>query len=209
LKRKENNGSVTRGFGPDIPCPKCGSKASLLGRCIVCRSLIDSSPFEKEATKMARKKTETETEGASTAVAEQEVRVIPCDFGGVSFGEDTASISFTIDREQLDLQEADDILCGRRIQGRILVWPKGESIDQLHLFEDPKKMIAGSMDCKNFSVKQKKFSSRLTFALTSLDKDTEKLVHFAKRSGVLAIDFVDVIETADDDEAGDEEIEEE
>ncbi len=126
-----------------------------------------------------------------------------CRWVGIPFGGGTARVGVRIDRAVMSIEQADTALCGRRLNGKIVVGPKDESTSQTHLLPGLKHEIDGSFDVKRFAVSPKNITAGLTFALKGLA--IEELAHFAKKSGRLLIDTiedipVDVEEDDDDDE---------
>ena len=133
---------------------------------------------------------------------------VACKFTGVSIGEDTARIGVQISRDGMTLDEADGYFVGRRLSGRIEVLGEDEDPKQKRLLADARPAIEGTFDVKRVGVDRKKFSTGLTFALA--DIAIEQLGHFAKRTGRMLIDNVDVLEDdKPDDEEGEEDEEEE
>ena len=119
-----------------------------------------------------------------------------CSFGGVSVGDKTARIGVSIEREHLTLKTADDILCDRRIQGKIISLPAGSQSDQGALpGMDEEIELDGIFDVKGLSHNSKHISFGLTFMLKGLD--VGGLALFAKRNGR--------IEITGSEEIGDEE----
>lgn len=149
----------------------------------------------KEVEKSAAKKSKT----AKTRAKESEVRRFAVEFGGVSFGDTTARLGLTIDRGLMQIDQADKLLCGRRITGRIACIPAGTDPDQKELFESGENHeISGTFDCKRFGASPKQIGAGLVFSIN--DDELAALPHFAKRSGVLEIASV---ETVEDDEQSD------
>jgi len=122
--------------------------------------------------------------------AKSEVLNVAVQYGKVSIGEDTASISVAIDREAMNIVAADECLCGNRLIGRLLVMPKDEHPDQKQAFDKGNRFeLAGVFDVKSFGVTRKRVSATLSFSLADIptDKDLRKL---AKKSGRLVVDLV-------------------
>lgn len=63
------------------------------------------------------------------ATRSRTVQKIPVEFGSVSIGDQAASIGITIDRHNLTVSRADELLCGRRLTGKIESKPKDEDAD--------------------------------------------------------------------------------
>ena len=110
-------------------------------------------------------------------------------FNGVSIGESTARIGVTVDRSLLELKRADELLCGRRLTGRILVRKKGDHDDQATLpgMEDTQFVAAvdGNFDVKRLGVSPGEYSAGLTFALPEIK--VGDLAKFANRTGKLQV----------------------
>jgi len=121
----------------------------------------------------------------------------PVEFGNVSIGDGTVGLSIKIDRTHLDPQQADDLLCGRRLQSRLAVGKPGDDVDQTYLFDDAEHKLTASFDVKGFAVKPKHI--RATFCGALADLEIEELGHFAKRAGRLLIDAVSELEDTSDD----------
>jgi hypothetical protein len=111
---------------------------------------------------------------------------VPCDFGGVSIGDESARIGVSISRGNLEITEADNQLTGRRLTGKIVV-RSARNPDQAALpgleGEDPE--LTAVFDCKGIRLTGKDIGCGLTFNLNGLDVAT--LAKFAKRSGQLTI----------------------
>lgn len=130
--------------------------------------------------------------------AELEVDV---QFGGVSIGDETARVGIKIDRTLLDLEKADDMLCGKRLTGRIEVCAPGEQNGQQSLpgMKDSRPHLDGTFDVKRFGVGLKEFSCGLTFGLGSID--VSELAKFAKKNGRLTVTDAQFLpEDGDDDD---------
>jgi len=124
---------------------------------------------------------------------------IAVDFGNVSIGDGTARIGIKIDRNDMELSEAEDTLCGRRITGSIKLVRTNEDPAQKPIsgMEDDQHEIKGTFDVKAISVSPKRISAGLTFSLKSIP--FEQLAFFAKRSGRLMVDNVAELEVEDED----------
>lgn len=124
----------------------------------------------------------------STAVLD-----VPVAFGNVSIGDGTARLGIVIDREQLTVENADLMLCGRRLTGAVVVQPNGDSTDQTYLVDGIKHELRAVFDVKRIGVSPKEISTGLTFALKGLE--LAELGFFAKRSGRLVVDAVTELES--------------
>lgn len=123
-------------------------------------------------------------------------------FGGVSIGDGTCRIGLKVARDVIGLDEADRILCGRRLTGQIVATPGGESQDQLHLFDGVRPAVAGVFDVRRFAVNRREITAGLTFTLQQADLPS--LAAFSGRQGVLQVEAVGDIndEESDEPEAG-------
>jgi len=121
-------------------------------------------------------------------------------FGGVSIGENTARIGIKIDREDIELSEAEEILCGRRLTGSVKTAKTNEDPTQkpLNGMGDTQHEIKSVFDVKRIGVSPKDISAGLTFALSEIPM--EELAHFSKRAGWLTVDAVAELEVDDDDD---------
>lgn len=109
-------------------------------------------------------------------------------FGGVSIGDATARVGFSIEKESMTIDEAEEILCGKRLDGRLVALPAGDDVDQQLLpGADPgtKHELKGTFDVKGYRSTTKAISTGAVFLLTAID--IELLGHFAKRSGRLIV----------------------
>lgn len=129
---------------------------------------------------------------------------VPCEFGGVSIGKETARVSIKVQRAELNIEEADEALCGKRITGRIVAKPRNELQGQGHLM-DVDEEITGTFDVKRLGFNTDELSFGATFVLSSID--VSHLAKFAKRIGrLVATDSAEIPEDGpDEDEDHDEE----
>lgn len=126
------------------------------------------------------------------------VLAVPVEFGGVSIGDQVARIGVKVSRERLNINAADDALCGKRLTGRIV---RGDfNPAQKTLFDDVKYEVAGAFDVKRFGVNTKEISFGLSFSVESID--IGELSHLAKQTGGLVVDAIEAIpeEAASDSE---------
>jgi hypothetical protein len=107
-------------------------------------------------------------------------------FGNVNIGESTASIRLTVSRANLDVLDADTLLCGRRLRGKLVVGLSGDLSGQQTLPGMPDPEIEGTFDVKGYGVSPKAIGFGLTFSLDRLDLKT--LAGMAKRDGKLLIE---------------------
>lgn len=121
----------------------------------------------------------------------QAILDIPCEFGGLTIGDAVAKLSVTIRREVLNIDAADEALCGRRLTGRIIVIGADVDPKQTHLIDDLHPVVESSFDVKSFRVSPKLISTGLSFAIApDPDQDGNQistLAHFAKKSGRLTV----------------------
>lgn len=114
-------------------------------------------------------------------VPAQHRRVVPVEFGGLSIGDATARLSIKVERGILELDDAVETLCERRLQATIEI---GEGHPRL-FDADPVPTITSAFDTKKISVGSKHYSTGLTCALAEVD--VRELARFAKQSGVIRI----------------------
>jgi hypothetical protein len=125
---------------------------------------------------------------------------VPVEFGGVSIGEATARLGVKIDRSVCNVVTADEIFCGHRLTGRVVLG-NGDNEGQGRLIEDLDESVDGVFDVKRFSANQKAISTGLTFSLA--DIDIGQLARFSKGTGRLIVEQVaELPEDADDDDDG-------
>ena len=111
--------------------------------------------------------------------------ILPAEFGGVSFGDETARVGVRVAREKLALEDADHLLCGKRIDCRIVVQPKDDDQAQQYSVDGLKFEIDGSADVTQVSFSPKLIKFGLTFCLEAINRG--ELSEFAKRQGRLEI----------------------
>lgn len=132
---------------------------------------------------------------ASSACRGRSVLDVAVNFGDVSIGDGTARIGVPIDRSLLNIDAADELLCGRRLDGRLLVIPPGDASNQTYI--DPelsgelRHELTSTFDVKRFSVSPKNIAAGLTFSLQEVE--VSELSHFAKRGGRLVVAGIEEI----------------
>lgn len=128
----------------------------------------------------------------------------PVAFGSVSFAK-SARVGVSVLRDDLPLSQAERQLCGRRVTGRIVTVPKGESPDQKHLkgMEPEKFELKGVFDVKRIGITPLELSFGLTFNLEGLDRET--ISNFAGRCGRLIVESSEEFEDDDSEEEEDKE----
>lgn len=113
---------------------------------------------------------------------------IPVEFGGVSIGDATARLGLHVDRGALNLLAADEVFCGHRLVGQIILGRHDDQPDQQMLMDDYDLCLDGTFDVKRISVNQKAISTGLTFSLA--DIDVAELAKFSRGSGRLVVNTV-------------------
>lgn len=104
-----------------------------------------------------------------------------CRFGKISIGDQTASVPLKIDKERFTPNEADEFLCGRRVEA-VVVLESNADRNQERLFdEDEPKRVDTICDIKSYRGSVKWWSFGLTFQLQEIDVDS--LGHFGNRHG--------------------------
>ena len=131
--------------------------------------------------------TATQTKN-SKASDESDPVLLPVEFGGVSIGDETGRVALRINRDRMDLETADKMLCGRRLDCRIIVQPVSDDTNQTYSLDGVKFEVAGAADVTRVSFTPKHITAGLTFSLAEVSKG--ELCEFAKRSGRLEIHSV-------------------
>ncbi len=155
------------------------------------RRPADEGPAPMAPPKRGRKPSQAE---ARLVTGDDDEVQLPVDFAGVSIGDGTCRVGIRIPRGEMKLAKADQMLCGRRLTGRIVLTPNGESANQMYMFKDLKHEIRGTFDIKRYSVSPDWISCGLTFAMSEIDP--RELASFAKRQGRLLVQGVTDIPTA-------------
>jgi hypothetical protein len=122
------------------------------------------------------------------------------DFGGVSFGKTTARISVKMTRDEIDLADADGLLCGARLSINAMATgdTKGEP-----LLPDVMPKLSGVADCKALNLTIDHIGFGLTFARVDLDQ--AGMIGMANQSGTLRLQRIGDaahVEDAAGDDAG-------
>jgi hypothetical protein len=115
---------------------------------------------------------------------------IPVAFGGVSIGDETCRLGVRIMREVCNINSADEVFCGHRLHGKIVLGHSDDSPGQTRMFDD-EYMLDGTFDVKRISVSPGEISTGLTF--NKQEVDVEQLARFAKGSGRLIVETVEAI----------------
>lgn len=120
---------------------------------------------------------------------------VACEFGGVSLGGDGAArIGIKVSRDVMTLEQADNYLCGKRLSGKITA-SSGDDPNQKTIADDIDEQLEATFDVKRISASPSEIGASLTLVLD--DQDVSAFAHFAKRSGWLTVDRVEVIEVDD------------
>lgn len=109
---------------------------------------------------------------------------IGVDFGGASFGDKTARLGVTLNRDKVEIDRADELFCDRRLTGTIVLGHTEDDPTQLDLIEVAHK-VEGVFDVKGFRVTTDEIGIGLTFSRN--DVDSGELTLFAKKSGRLIV----------------------
>lgn len=109
-------------------------------------------------------------------------------FGGVSIGEKTARIGIRVDRGVMELNQADEYFCDRRLSGKVVLGRFDESTGQRKLVDDVDHEVASTFDVKGFRCSTDFITTGLTFSLN--DIDITELARFSKGEGRLVINDV-------------------
>jgi hypothetical protein len=112
--------------------------------------------------------------------------MLPVSFAGVSFGRETASIGVSVDRSELDIDDADATFCGKRISGTL--HRNRDAKGQKRLADNGEQEISATFDVKRFSVSPKKVGFKLQFNISDLED--QNLEMFAMTEGRLEISKV-------------------
>lgn len=135
----------------------------------------------------------------ATATLEEKQVVLDtnCEFGGVTIGDETARLGVKLSRERIDINMADTIFSGYRLDVMIVLGHCDDQPGQLKLFEDSDYSINSSADVKKWSANRKEISTGLTFALG--DIKVEDLAKFAKGKGRIVIKSIKELPDVDDE----------
>lgn len=139
--------------------------------------------------------TATKGKRKSKAINQANAERLSVEYGNVSIGEETASIGVRIRRESLNIMAADELFCGRRLMGQIVVHAGDEDAQQTHLGDVKiRQSISGSFDVKRFGVSPKHISARLVFVISEIE--VGELAEFSKQRGSLIVEQALEIERA-------------
>ncbi len=109
----------------------------------------------------------------------------PVSFGGVSLGKGTGRISIKIDRGFIDVAEAEEMFCQRRLTGKVVLGHAGDAAGQQTIADDINHEVIGAFDAKGFRSNGESVSTSLTFSLKEVD--VHELSLFSKGVGRLVI----------------------
>lgn len=109
----------------------------------------------------------------------------PVAFGGVSIGKSTGRIGIGIDRGWIELEEAADMFCNRRLIGKVVLGGADDASGQQKLVDDLEVEVNGAFDCKGFRVTEDSLSTGLTFSLKEVS--IADLAKFSKGVGRLVV----------------------
>lgn len=113
---------------------------------------------------------------------------IPVEFGGVSIGESTCRLGVRINRDVCNINTADEIFCGHRLTGKVLLGGSDDSPNQKKFLDGDEYSVEGSFDVKRIGVTVEMISTGLTFSLA--DIDVADLAKFSKGAGRLMVEGV-------------------
>lgn len=103
------------------------------------------------------------------------------------------------DRATMTLEQADDVFCGKRLEG-ICVAGTREDAEGQQQFDgmegEHAPHVSGVFDSKRFAATPKAFSAGLTFALETIE--VGDLAELAKRKGTLKVTVLGVLDEGSD-----------
>lgn len=140
---------------------------------------LQSHGFSPEFAKPAEKKKLKKVTGPLAVIDK------PVSFGGVSIGKNTGRIGVTLDREWMELEQASDLFCNRRLNGKVVLGRAGDQANQAKLIDDLDHEVSGAFDVKGFRVTLDVLAAGLTFSL--VDVDIAELAKFSKGVGRLVV----------------------
>lgn len=114
--------------------------------------------------------------------------LVPCEFGGVSIGENTARLGIRMSRSDCSLDRADETFCGHRLTGEVKLSRNGDADGQMALVDDLEHTVRASFDVKRIGLTPDAISTGLTFSLA--DIDVAELAKFSKGKGTLLVESV-------------------
>lgn len=131
-------------------------------------------------------------------MSKEQVLNVPCTFGTVGFGKDTARIGIKVERSQLPLESADELLCGMRLTGKLTADVADPDQKQLPGMEGSHDSVAGTFDVKSISLKPDEIGFGATFSVASVDQHA--LIALRSRTGRIVISSAE--ELPDDHDSG-------
>ena len=120
-------------------------------------------------------------------------------FGGVSFGDQTARLGISFDEDLFSSKSAEEFLVGSRL--KIVAVPGSQdstSFRQKELVESGKR-LESEVDCKGYSRGMHGFKAGLTFNVSSVDESI--LVHLRKKAGRLSMERIGSCGHDDDEDS--------
>ncbi len=150
-------------------CNHCGEYPNQ--QCPACGHRYHPNPPETETSTMAKKT--------------KSLLDVPVAFGSVTIGDGSVSIAIMIDRENINPETADGLLCGCRVKGEIRAGAPSQPAQEM-LFDDLEFKQVGMFEIKGYSVRPKTIRATLNMLLKEVD--TKELEHFAKHSGRFRIE---------------------
>lgn len=149
----------------------------------------------------------------ATATKEKKKRTVKYEaklkvkFKNLSVGDETTTLGFSVSRDALNPDAAEELFCGKRLQVRLLAGP-GADPEQGILWDDVQFDVEGIADVKKYSVTPKLISAGCAFQISGVD--VMELTKFAKREGILLVVKVlgDTKDQADAEDGEDDEDEE-
>jgi len=131
-------------------------------------------------------------------MSEKTVLNIPCSFGTVGFGKESCRIGIKVERSDLPLECADELLCGMRLTGRLTADKSDPDQLQLPGMEGSHDSVAGTFDVKSISLKPDEIGFGATFSVASVDQHA--LIALRSRTGRIVISSAE--ELPDDHDSG-------
>lgn len=133
-------------------------------------------------------------------------RKLEVEFGGYSSGLLACKIGVKCSRSSMSLEQADEMLCGKRLNVTLAINTKGDDARQKRIKTDSGGVVEveGVCDVKSFRVGPNGYSFGLTFNRENVDG--RLLQDFPKASGQMHIDGVEDIpeEKSDDEDSEDD-----
>jgi hypothetical protein len=127
---------------------------------------------------------------------------LECHFGRVGLGDVTGSVPVKFSRGNIDIEVADEVLCGRRLDVRMIAHAKGENPDQKRLPGMDRHETEISCDIAGYRVSPKSIGATMKFSLDGIDE--KGIGKFAMRDGVLVIKNVGEMVSEPEDDVDEE-----